>query len=220
MRILTIETSTPVEEVAVVEDGSVLCARRSRAGRGRADELLAAVDDVLRSTATPLRGLCAAAVSIGPGRFTGLRVGLATAKGLAAPTGLPVVPVSTLEALAASARVAGGLVCSVLDARRGEVYAALFRLGGATARLMPDLALAPDELATRVRGFAGDSPVLFAGTGADLYCAEIRAALGEAAVFAPEISMPGPTALAALAEESCSVRRLPDVIEPVYLRGI
>ena len=220
MRILTIETSTPVEEVAVVEDGTVLCSRRSRAGRGRADELVGAVAEVLRSSNASLSCLDGVAVSIGPGRFTGLRVGLATAKGLAAATGLRVVPVPTLEALAMSAGVAEGLVCPLLDARRGEVYAALFHLGGKRARLMPDLALAPERLAARVSVFAGGAPVLFVGTGADLHFSEIRAAFGESAVFAADVSMPAPTALAALAEGLRFEKSSPDGIEPIYLRGI
>lgn len=221
MRILTIETSTPVEEVAVVEDGGVLHARRSRAGRGRADELVAAIADVLSLSNASLSDLDGVAVSVGPGRFTGLRVGLATAKGLAAATGLPVIPVPTLDALAMSAGVAEGLVCPLLDARRGEVYAALFRLSGKTTRLMPDTALAPGDLAARVLGFAEGAPVLFVGTGADLYSSEIFDAFGESAVFAAGVSTPGPASLAAIAEGSRSERgSSPDGIEPVYLRGI
>ena len=119
-----------------------------------------------------------------------------------------------------SAGVAEGLVCPLLDARRGEVYAALFHVGGKRVRLMPDLALAPDGLAARMLGLAGGEPVLFVGTGADLYSSEIRAAFGEPAVFAADVSMPGPAALAALAEGLRLERSSPDGIEPVYLRGI
>lgn len=219
MRTLTIETSTPVEEVAVVEDGRVLSARRSQAGCGRADELAGSVADVLASAGTDVAELDAVAVSIGPGRFTGLRVGLATAKGLAEPTGLRVVPVPTLEALAMSSRVAEGLVCPVLDARRGEVYAALFRLGGDTTRLMPDLALAPDDLARRLSSAVRGRPILFVGTGAEPCALAVRAVLG-AAFLAPEIPMPEPRALAALAGAAILEGRPVVDAEPVYLRGV
>ena len=220
MRILTIETSTPVEEVAVVDDDAVLCARCSSAGRGRADDLTASVAHVLGETDTALARLGAIAVSIGPGRFTGLRVGLATAKGLAEASGIRVVPVSTLEALAESARVAEGLVCPILDARRGEVYAALFRFGRRRERLMPDLALAPDDLVTRVVAASGGGPVLFVGTGVEQYRAEIKNGLGETAVFDARARAPEPAALAALAREPRARDGALDAIEPVYLRGI
>ena len=220
MRVLTIETSTTVEEVAVVEDGTVMSRRRSRVGRGRSDALAASVAFVLESSAVRLSRLDAVAVSVGPGRFTGLRVGLATAKGLSSATGVPVVPVPTLEALAMSARAAEGLVCPVLDARRGEVYAALFRSEGSLVRLMPDVAIAPGELAARVLGFAAGAAVLFVGTGIEQYRAEFNAVLGESAVAATGVSEPVPEVLAAYAEN----RRLDvgpaDCLEPVYLRGI
>ena len=220
MRILTIEASTPVEEVAVVDGRDVLASRRSGAGRGRADELIASVAHVLESTATTVRELGAVAVSIGPGRFTGLRVGLATAKGLAEATGVPVAPVSTLEALAESAGAAEGLVCPLLDARRGEVYAALFRLGGRAERLMPDSALAPDELATRLAGAARGHPILFVGAGVAPYGEALGGALPVAALLDCDVRLPDPGALAVLARRQRAAVESPDGIEPVYLRGI
>ncbi len=120
VRVLTIETSTPSEEVAVVDDGAVLASERRVAGRGQADELLAAVSSVLETSGTPLERLDAIAVSIGPGRFTGLRVGLSTAKGLAAASGVPVLPAPTLEALAGSGGVFDGLVCHLVGTVLGD----------------------------------------------------------------------------------------------------
>jgi tRNA threonylcarbamoyladenosine biosynthesis protein TsaB len=221
LRVLTIDTATPVETVAVVEDGREIARRTTRAGRGRADEFAAAVADALADAATSLSDLSALVVSIGPGRFTGLRVGLATAKGLAASTRLPIVAVPTLEALAESSLPGEGsaaFVCPMLDARRGEVYAALFRADGALTRVHPDVAVDPADFAALVaRKSAGDR-VIVAGTGAPMCEDEFRRALGGALdpVLGPAV--PRPVALAALA------RRIepsdPASLSPVYLRGV
>lgn len=224
MRILTIETSTPTEDVAVVESGLVLAKRSLAAGRGHAEELVIAIAEALRDSATELRGLAAIGVSIGPGRFTGLRVGLATAKGLSAVSGVAVRPVSTLEALARTVDDAGALVASALDARRGEVYGALFRLGEGRrpARLLDDRAEPPEAFAARVRDAAAGEPVLFVGTGALAYRSEFGRTLGASARF-PEAVVLHPSALAiATMVEEAALDPAPDldVIEPVYLRGV
>ncbi len=223
MRVLTIETSTPTEDVAVVEAGLVLAERRLAAGRGHAEELVIAIAEALRDAGTELRALAAIGVSIGPGRFTGLRVGLSTAKGLSAVSGVPVRPVPTLEALARSADGRGTLVAPALDARRGEVYGALFRLGErCPSRLLEDLAEPPDAFAARVREAAAGEPVLLLGTGAIAYRGELGGVLGAAARF-PDAAVLHPSALAiaAMVEEAAAdPAPALDTIEPVYLRGI
>jgi tRNA threonylcarbamoyladenosine biosynthesis protein TsaB len=220
--ILTIETSTPIEDVAVVEGGRILAEERRTAGRGHAEELLAAVAFVLDRTGLVPGDLDAVAVSIGPGRFSGLRVGLATAKGLALESGLPVVPVPTLPALARSGGVETGLVCPVIDARRGEVYGALFREGTERERILPDAALPPAILAEQVKEIAPGEFVLFLGTGASVYEEEISGVLGAYASFAsPAVEAPVPLAIAGIAAE---LRREPapdlGALEPIYLRGV
>jgi tRNA threonylcarbamoyladenosine biosynthesis protein TsaB len=223
MLILTIETSTPIERVAVVRDGAVLAEVDEAVGRGHTEKLLGAVESVLSRSSVDLGALDAVAVSIGPGRFSGLRVGLATAKGLAAPVDLPVLAVETLAALAESARPHEGLVCPMLDARRGEVYGALFRLhDDGRERLLPDVAAAPSSMLESVAAEAAGRPVLFLGSGVPACADKIAAAFGDAAVL-PDGDVPAPTpaAMAALAEE----RELPEpsaaaTLEPVYLRGI
>jgi tRNA threonylcarbamoyladenosine biosynthesis protein TsaB len=223
MLILTIETSTPIERVAVVRDGTVLAEVDEVVGRGHTEKLLGAVESVLSRSSVDLDALDAVAVSIGPGRFSGLRVGLATAKGLAASSDLPVLPVETLAALAESGRPHEGLVCPMLDARRGEVYGALFRLDGyGRERLLPDAAAAPSAMLKSVAAEANGRPVLFLGSGVPASADEIAAVFGGAAVL-PDAEVPAPTAaaIAALAEE----RELPEAsaaatLEPTYLRGI
>ena len=221
MRILTIETSTPAEIVAVVEGDAVLAERRSATGRGHRDTLAGSIGEVLGRSGTKLTDLGAIAVSIGPGRFTGLRVGLATAKGLAVTSGVGVRAVRTLPALAFTAGVEEGLVCPALDARRGEVYASLLRPGD-SAPVMEETALSPEALAGRVRALAAGEPVTFVGTGALAYREEIAALLGAAALFASDdVTAPAPWALAKLAleEPPCLGADLVG-LEPVYLRGV
>jgi tRNA threonylcarbamoyladenosine biosynthesis protein TsaB len=219
--ILTIETSTPLEIVAVVESDRTLAERRTTAGRGRRDELAGSVAEVLDESGAGLSDLAAIAVSIGPGRFTGLRVGLATAKGLAVTSGLGVRAVRTLPALALSAGVRDGLVCPALDARRGEVYASLYRPGSAEA-VADEAALTPRGLVSRVRAVAGGEPVTFVGAGAVLYRDVLAASLGAGALFAPDdLEAPGPAAIARLALDAPDLRGDALVaLEPVYLRGV
>lgn len=221
MRILTIETSTPLEIVAVVEDGGVLAERGTEAGRGRRDELAGSIAEILGRSGTKLSDLGAIAVSIGPGRFTGLRVGLATAKGLAVTSGVGVRAVGTLPALALTAGARSGLTCPTLDARRGEVYASLLRSGDA-AVVMVEAALTPEGLAGRVRALAAGDPVTFVGTGAVAYRDELEGLLGAQALFAPDdLTAPAPWALAELALDAPELRGAELVaLEPVYLRGV
>ena len=123
----------------------------------------------------------AVAVSAGPGAFTGLRVGMSAAKGFCFGWGAPLVPVPTLLALAHRFPGEGRIVCPVQDARRGEVYAALFRWsGGELARLSPDMAIAPALLPGRIP----DGDVLFCGDGVAPFESLFREALGDRAILA------------------------------------
>ncbi len=223
--VLTIETATPIESVGLVSGGELLAKRTTRAGRGHADRLLASVADVLESASLVLCDLDGIAVSIGPGRFTGLRVGLATAKGLSASTGLPVLPVPTLEALAASVPteqlLGAGAVCAMLDARRGEVYFALFGAAPGSGRLTEDAALDP-AAAARAAVEASNGAVVFAGTGASVYSAEILDAAGpQGRLAGPASDVPEPTALAAIADR-VAAEGVPEAaaLKPIYLRGL
>jgi len=215
---LTIETSTPFEHVAIVEEAGVVAERALEGGRSRSDELLAAVDDVLRGAGLTVRELEGIVVSAGPGRFTGLRVGIATAKGLSAASGLPVFAASTLAALALAAGPTEDLVCPVLDARRGEVYGAVFE-GEEARRLTDDAALPPSDFGDLIRGIGGDRTALLLGTGATACRSELAEALGGNGRFAdPEIPIPTPSALVAAADRSRPVD--PASFEPTYIRGV
>lgn len=177
MRILAIETATPVASAAVIDRSGLLAETVIRAPRHHLEWLLPAVHEMLvhlDATSDSIEGL---AVSCGPGGFTGLRIGIATAAGWAKARDLPVIGIGTLEALA---RVPGveGLVLPVLDAHRGEVAAALYRLeaSGGGECLVPPLVGSPEAVAESVGAFPG--PVLVLGDGLAKFGGVILGTLG------------------------------------------
>ena len=187
--LLAIETSVPTARVAVLDgDGSVR-ARAEKTAARHSSNLLKLCDEALGAAGVTVGELAAIACGAGPGSFTGLRVGLAVAKGLALPTALPLVLISSLEALAQDLLdlegPPGALVVPCLDAGKEQVYARFF--GAATSE---DWVLEPAVLIDRIRG-TSYTPVL-GGTGADRYRERFTAALGEAAVRA---QVPGPSAV-------------------------
>ena len=162
----------------MVRDGELLGEGIYREERSHARSLTQLVERVLADAGLGIADVEALAVSIGPGSFTGLRVGLALAKGIAFAGGLPIAPVPTLEALAWAAEAAPGeAICAALDARKKEVYAALFTMTPEGPRRdTPDEALAPMALAARLpRG------CVLVGDGGDVY-GEV---LGKHAVLRP-----------------------------------
>jgi tRNA threonylcarbamoyladenosine biosynthesis protein TsaB len=149
-RILGIDTSTLTASAAVVIDGEAAAAEDVRTGT-HSEELMPLIARLMARAGIAPRDLDAIAVGAGPGSFTGLRIGLATLKAFALDEARPVVPVSTLAALAAAAVDAPGPVAAILDARRGEVYAAACaRAGEPEPALLPDTVATPEELAERL----------------------------------------------------------------------
>lgn len=147
MRLLALETATWLASVAVTEGDQVLAQRRQRTEGQHTVHLIPMIDAALAEAKCSVADLDAVAVSVGPGSFTGLRVGVGLAKGLAYARRLPLIPVPTLRALASAAPVQRGAVAAVLDARRGELYAALFaRQGERCTPLGHERLLAPKAL--------------------------------------------------------------------------
>jgi tRNA threonylcarbamoyladenosine biosynthesis protein TsaB len=146
--LLAVETATRVMSVALLDGERVVAEITSDDERVHSERLLPAIDRLLELAGVSLAQVGAFAVSIGPGSFTGLRIGLATLKAFALDEARPVVPVSTLAALCAAAAGARGPVAALLDARRGEVYAAACaRAGDCEPLLLPDSVFTPEELA-------------------------------------------------------------------------
>ncbi len=140
MYILAIESSGNVASAAVAEDSKILAEYTVNIGKTHSQTLLPMIDRVLTDAEMSVNDVSAIAVSRGPGSFTGLRIGSATAKGLAASAGIPIADVPTLEALAVGVGNAGGrLICPVIDARRNEVYTALYE------EVLPDNVENPED---------------------------------------------------------------------------
>lgn len=184
MKILAIEASGPVAGAALHNGEKLLGEMSLQTGLNHSVTLMPLVEELLARTGTQTSELTAIALTAGPGSFTGLRIGAATAKGLAFALSVPVVPVSTLDSLACNLPFANGLVCPLMDARKGQVYAALYRCGsGRPVRVLEPEALAlPDFLAKIPEG----EPVVFLGDGAYANRGAIEAIRPENTAFAPE----------------------------------
>ena len=178
MKILALDSSTELCSVALWLDGEKLV-REELAGQRHSELLLPMVQELLTEAGLDLKALDGIAFGEGPGSFTGLRIGLATALGLAFGTDRLLVPVPTLAALATQAKTAG-LIAPVLDARRGEVYAGLYHADG--REVVPDSCSSVSAFLARLP--AGEA-IAFLGGGVDLHRAEIAARLGGRAIFLP-----------------------------------
>jgi len=184
MHILALDTATRTVSAALLLDDRVLAEGYADLGRHHAVVLLPFVEFILDLAGVAFEEVDLLAGTGGPGSFTGLRIGASTLKGFALATGKPIVPVSTLEALAMNAAGSGLPVCPLLDARKGQVYGALYRFdeAGFPRAVIPDATVDLADFLAVLRG-----PVLFLGEGAAVYKEAIRQRLGENARFVPSL---------------------------------
>ena len=180
MKILGIDTSTSCGSVGLIDDQGVIADNLLNLPVTHSERLIAAIGGVLDQSSCNLTDLNGIAISLGPGSFTGLRIGVSVVKGLAFATGLPVVGVSTLDALAAQVAPTSYAICSVLDARKAEVYTALYRYEGGSRvkRLTPYGAMRPEELVAQIR-----EKTIFIGDGTKAYGDYLRNTLPSLALF-------------------------------------
>ena len=184
MRILALETSAKAVSAAVSEDGRILAAGYQDTGLTHSRTLMPIVEAILKNTGLDASSLDAIAVSVGPGSFTGIRIGVSAAKGLAFSVDKPAIGVSTLAAMARNVSFFGGLIVCAMDARRNQVYNALFESGedGVPRRLTPDRAIGLEALAEELR--RDPRPKVAVGDGAQL-CAGYLRTHGVACRLAP-----------------------------------
>lgn len=220
--ILSIDTATPCSSVALTlgtrQDGRVIAAFSLTGKVTHSRRLLSVIDLLMAETARTWQDIDGIAISLGPGSFTGLRIGMATAKGLAAAAGKVLIGISTLDALASKC-VSDKLICAVLDARKKEVYAAFYRVGddGLVTRVSDQAVLPPKDLAAQVM-----EPVVMVGDGASAYGELFQSLLGERVVLAPaQLHEPSAASLGLLAGEKLLRGELLDLAEgvPTYIRS-
>ncbi len=214
--VLAFDTATDVVTVAVGRHGAVVASRVVESGRAHAEHLVPTVRDVLAEAGLALTALDALAVGVGPGRFTGLRVGVTTAKALALALDVPVVGLGTLDVIAHPWRDDERDVVAVVDARRREVFWSRYRpRGGRLEPVVAPTVASPADLVAAL----GTDEVCCVGDGVDRYRAVLAAAPG-VECLPPQYSAPSPLALCELADAACAAGAAdaPDALVPVYLR--
>lgn len=182
MKILSVDSSAKIASVALLEDKKLLAEYSLNNGNTHSETLLPMAEILLGAFGLTAKDIDLFACSAGPGSFTGVRIGAATVKGLAFAMNKPCVGVSTLQAIAQNAAIIQGLICPVMNARRSQVYTALFRSDGEKlTRLMPDSALAISELDDILAQYG--EAVTFCGDGYDI---TLDALKKTKALFTPE----------------------------------
>jgi tRNA threonylcarbamoyladenosine biosynthesis protein TsaB len=221
--ILALDTSSPAGSAAIARDGVVAIERAGDGTRNHGERLPRELMDVLDAAGAALRDVDRFAIAIGPGSFTGLRVGIATMQGLALAQHKLVSPVSTFDALAAVVRSAAGgesaaapLIGIWIDAHRGEVFATLYEADGRTVR-QTATTRDPDATLDGWRSALAERPVSFGGDGAVKYADRIAARLGGRATLPGRVP-PLAGAIATLAAASPDAGVSPHAVVPLYLR--
>ncbi|OPZ61066.1 MAG: tRNA threonylcarbamoyladenosine biosynthesis protein TsaB [Deltaproteobacteria bacterium ADurb.Bin510] len=211
MNILALDTATQLCSLALVKAGQLTAELSLTVKAGHSGSLLPAIDQLLTLGGLEAHELDLIACGLGPGSFTGIRVGLATAKGLAAGLNCRLAGVCTLDAVAAAACPSRLPVVSLIDARKGEVFWARYTGDGRRQTELDHCR--PAELAELVA-----APCLFTGNGLSIYGAELAASLGERFTSTPESLWQPRAAIIAELAAAQSERPLPHEIKPIYVR--
>ena len=216
MILFCLDTSGPVAGVAIIQDGAVRYEAMAVNNFTHSQSILPMTEEAFRHTGLEVGQTDYFAVTVGPGSFTGVRIGVSTVKGLAHAAGKPCIAVDALEAMAAGVTPFGGVICPIQDARAGQVYGAAFA-GGTLERMLPDEPIKLEEYLAKVSAFGRD--MLFLGDGMPVHRERIAEILGEKARFAPpHLAFLRPASAAFLAwekrEEAVEYKNL----SPLYLR--
>ena len=219
MRVLALETSAKAVSAAVTEDGRVLCSGYQDTGLTHSRTLMPIVEAMLKNTGLTVRDCDAVAVAVGPGSFTGIRIGVSAAKGLAFAADKPCAAVSTLEAMARNVAHMDALVVCAMDARRNQIYNALFAAEhGRLTRRTPDRAIGLAELAEELRD--EPLPLVLVGDGAALCERALREAGLPCRLAPPHLVMQNAMSVALCGENLARAGKLvsAQALLPVYLR--
>jgi tRNA threonylcarbamoyladenosine biosynthesis protein TsaB len=218
MKILAVDTSTSLGSIALVDGPHVRAELSLNVSTTHNQRLLPGIHRLLTDVGWSLQDLDGLAIGLGPGSFTGLRIGMSVMKGLAFASGKPLAGVPTLDALAASVSLAAWGICPVLDARKGEVYAALYRGRGSLdlERITPYLVVKPQRLVELI-----NEKTVLLGDGIIRYGDYLAAELGDRMVRAPaHLNVIHGTAIAwlAMARLQRGLREDLSVCVPLYVR--
>lgn len=220
MIILAIETSTMLGGLALMDsDEGLLAERRLNIRSTHSERLMPELKAMMELSGLSAKDLGAVAVSIGPGGFTGLRVGLSAAKGLCYGTGIKIVPVPTLEAMAHCLPYSKTPICPMMDARRGEVYTGLYSTeSGEPKEIVAPRAIMAGEF---IASLKGHEEIIVLGQGATVYREEVEKTFSGTVNYPPaHIMVPSPSAVASLGIRLLETGELWDPISlvPMYLR--
>ena len=217
MIFLCVDTSGPVAGVALMEDGFIRYEAMAVNAFTHSQSIMPMVEEAYAHTGKSVAETDYFAVTVGPGSFTGVRIGVSTVKGLAFGLNRPCVAVDALEAMAAGVQPFDGLICPLQDARAGQVYAAAFT-GHTLDRLLPDRPIRLEEFAQQV-GAMSDR-LLFLGDGMPVHREKLRELLGDRAHFAPpHLAFLRPAAAAFLAWGNREQAVPAADLKPLYLRA-
>lgn len=183
MNILALDTSGPVAGVAILKNSEAAYEAIAINRFTHSVSLMPMVEEGFVSTGLSIHDIDLFAATVGPGSFTGVRIGVSTVKGIAHGVNKPCIGINALEALAAGIPFFDGVVCPIQDARAGQVYGAAFKAGMPPKRLMADEALKLQEYLNKLLAYSG--PFLFVGDGVLVHREMITSALQDKAIFAP-----------------------------------
>ena len=219
MKILALETSAKSVSAAVTEEGAVLACAYQNTGLTHSRTLMPLVDAMLQNSGISLADVDCIAAAAGPGSFTGLRIGVSAAKGLAWTLDIPCCAVSTLEAMAWNLRHMNATVICAMDARRGQIYNAIFAArDGSLERLTPDRAISLSQLASEIKN-DGETKIIV-GDGAKLCYTFLSETGADCRMAPPELVMQNAVGVALAAEEMAARGETVDPrdLKPNYLR--
>ncbi len=219
MKILGIDTSTRCGSIGLIDEREVISEYLLNIPVTHSERLLGAIDHLLKEARCQMEELDGWAISLGPGSFTGLRIGVSTVKGLAYATRKPVAGVSSLDVLASQISPTPYLICPILDARKGEVYAAFYRYDETSLlkRCSDDHAMKPEDLVKNIK-----EKVIFVGDGANTYGDYLKNSLSPFALFPnPSLHLPHGSAVAKLGSKLLRKGDRLDVktFTPIYVRA-
>ena len=184
MKLLALDSSGLVASVAILDGETLVAEYTLNYKKTHSQTLLPMLDEIVKMTQTELSEVDAIAVAAGPGSFTGLRIGSATAKGLGLALNKPIISVPTLEGIACNFYGTDALICPMMDARRKQVYTGFYRFEGSEMKVLKEqCAQSVEDTLIQLREY--NEPVVFLGDGVPVYKEEILEKMGDLAIFAP-----------------------------------